>query len=175
MKREEFLIRRLMRIETALAEGYVERNPAAQGRRDLYRASIVRMSCYFTGATAADALEALGREMHRGDGGQVRETEDGLLILPDTIPLRRETAGALLLSAIRYALGRRTYIVSETAGWIRYLAPQLDTGDLKLLIRNIEDQERCGYGHSCDERDWREALAFVADLLRERGEAGERP
>ena len=60
----------------------------------------------------------------------------------------------MLISALRYALGRRTYIVSTTAEYIANEIPKLSEQCKAVMIRDIEEQERFGYGDDCDKVDW---------------------
>lgn len=62
----------------------------------------------------------------------------------------------LLVSAERYALGRRTYIVSWTCDVIKNNLKILTETDKKVMIRDIESA--INYGDSCDENDWKELL-----------------
>ena len=66
----------------------------------------------------------------------------------------------MLISALRYALGRRTYIVSTTAEYIACEIPKLSDQCKNVMIKDIEEQERFGgYGDECDKSDWMWLLA----------------
>lgn len=67
-----------------------------------------------------------------------------------------ENLGEMLNWAVRYALGRRTYAVSDTCSFISPLVPYLDDRTLCCMLRDIEEQENrpAGYGDECDEEDW---------------------
>lgn len=67
----------------------------------------------------------------------------------------------LLVSAQRYALGRRTYIVSWTCDVIKNNLKILTETDRKVMIRDIESA--INYGDSCDERDWKELLKALKE------------
>jgi hypothetical protein len=67
----------------------------------------------------------------------------------------------LLVSAERYALGRRTYIVSWTCDVIKNNLKLLTEKDKKVMIRDIESA--VNYGDSCDERDWKELLKTLKE------------
>ena len=72
---------------------------------------------------------------------------------------RRMTDYELILtSAMRYALGRRTYIVGVTVGYIISELPNLSQSCKSVMIRDIEEQESFGYGDECDKRDWMRLL-----------------
>lgn len=61
---------------------------------------------------------------------------------------------AMLVSAVRYALGRQTYIVNWTCEFIAKNQHLLLEKDKLVILRDIEQQEKYGYGDACDESDW---------------------
>lgn len=61
---------------------------------------------------------------------------------------------AMLVSAVRYALGRRTYIVNWTCEFVAKNKHLLLVKDKLVILRDIEQQKEYGYGDECDERDW---------------------
>ena len=68
------------------------------------------------------------------------------------------------LSAIRYALGRRTYIVGITTEFItdQGLSEKLSEHFKEIAIRDIEEAfERCRVGDDCDRKNWEELLEFL--------------
>ena len=72
-----------------------------------------------------------------------------------------EDISAMLLSAERYALGRRTYIVDWTCEFIRNNLHLILEKDKKVMIRNIKQQEEYGYGDECDKEDWLRLLKIL--------------
>lgn len=46
----------------------------------------------------------------------------------------------MMISALRYAIGRYTYMPSVTIGYIRYLIPQLSAKTLFIMKRDIEEE-----------------------------------
>lgn len=46
----------------------------------------------------------------------------------------------MMISALRYAIGRYTYMPSVTIGYIRYLIPQLSAKTLFVMKRDIEEE-----------------------------------
>ena len=80
-----------------------------------------------------------------------------------TINGNKEDLSAMLVCAVRYALGRRTYIVDWVCEFISNNTNLLIEKDKKVIIRDIEQQKEYGYGDKCDEEDW---LALL-DYLRE--------
>ena len=79
-----------------------------------------------------------------------------------TITLSADNASMLLISATRYALGRRTYIVSWTCEMIRAIAAKIPLSQRKVLIQDISECK--DYGHTCDERDWKTVLQWLETL-----------
>ena len=64
----------------------------------------------------------------------------------------------ILISAIRYALGRRTYIVEITVEYTIKAVPELSQRCKDIMIHDIEHPYG-GYGDECDRRDWMRLLA----------------
>lgn len=72
----------------------------------------------------------------------------------------------IMISALRYALGRRTYVVSDT---VRYISEHLDgmTDHCRnVMVRDIKEQSRWGYGDPWDEKCW----MLLLKTLEERSE-----
>ena len=74
--------------------------------------------------------------------------------------------GAVLICAIRYSLGRATYMSHLVMDYIKPLLPMLAVGTLQVIKRDIEDAERygVGYGQECDKAAW---MNFLADVRNE--------
>lgn len=65
----------------------------------------------------------------------------------------------LLLSSLRYAYGRKTYIVSDTCDWIKKYSPQLaDTHQAIILKELTESLKTADPGHDCDLAQWKKLL-----------------
>ena len=62
----------------------------------------------------------------------------------------------MLISALRYALGRRTYIVELTCKYIERQLPILSDRCKDLMIKDIESKSN--YGDECDKEDWMRLL-----------------
>ena len=61
----------------------------------------------------------------------------------------------MLNSALQYALGRKSYIVQDTADYIRPLIPYLDNRTLYIMERDITDAaETNGLGMKIDVETW---------------------
>ena len=54
----------------------------------------------------------------------------------------------MLISAVRYAMGRRTYIVNWTVSYIMPLISDMDTKVLHIMKRDYEDA--ASLGDACD-------------------------
>ena len=70
----------------------------------------------------------------------------------------------MLISALRYALGRRTYIVELTCKYIESQMPILSDRCKDVMIKDIESQKK--YGDECDREDWMRLL----EKLREQNQ-----
>ena len=66
----------------------------------------------------------------------------------------------MLLCAFRYALGRRTAIVSQAVHWLELYWPLMERwhGQIHEDIRNAIVNFKAG--DECDEKDWRKVLAL---------------
>ena len=74
---------------------------------------------------------------------------------------------AMLVSTVRYALGRRTYIVEWTCNFIKNNTHVLTKNDMQVMIYDIESQEKYGYGDECDKKSWLSLLEFLKNLKEE--------
>lgn len=74
--------------------------------------------------------------------------------------LEQDELGTLCICAERYALGRRTYIVSSVCGIISSLVFELSDKDIYVLIQDIEEPFG-GYGDECDKFEWMKLLEFL--------------
>ena len=75
---------------------------------------------------------------------------------------------AMLVSAVRYALGRKTYIVSWTCEFVENNLHLMLERDIRVMIRDIKLQEnKYGLGDSCDEEDWHNLLYVLQNYIKE--------
>ena len=75
----------------------------------------------------------------------------------------------ILLCAVRYAIGRRTYIPSLVIDYITPLLPYLSDNTLKLIANEIVQYDTCIEGGLGDEKiDKPYWLAFYGKILAER-------
>ena len=75
-------------------------------------------------------------------------------------------SGLMAVSAVRYCLGRSSYIVGDCADWLIEVWPLLSDSIKKTIQRDIEeafdrdddDREECrssrALGMECDRREW---------------------
>ena len=81
---------------------------------------------------------------------------------PVTINGKISDISAMLVGAVRYALGRRSYIVNWTCEFIRNNKHLLTEKDIQIIIKDIKEQKQYGYGDKCDEECW----LILLDYLR---------
>lgn len=79
-------------------------------------------------------------------------------------------AGTLTVCAVRYALGRRTYIVSDVCSAVRETWPQLEAQDRAVIRRDVNraiDEHHHDFGRSlgdaCDVDAWQALAGWIAD------------
>lgn len=74
----------------------------------------------------------------------------------------RTLPSGLIVSAVRYALGRSTYVVGETCAYLREHWQEIPEGHREVILRDIrEEMERDG-GMECDRREWARVLALAS-------------
>lgn len=71
----------------------------------------------------------------------------------------------ILISAVRYALGRRTYIVGLTVNYVIAEIPHLSDTCKEIMLEDIKEQRQQGYGDACDERDWMRLLDALKETI----------
>jgi len=71
----------------------------------------------------------------------------------------KDDLSMILVSAERYALGRKTYIVNWTCEFIENNLALLTKKDRQVMIRDLENP--ISYGDDCDEKDWKRLLAVL--------------
>lgn len=83
--------------------------------------------------------------------------------------LNDEDYDELLICAVRYALGRRTYVVDDVCTMVRNNRKNISNNTLSVIIRDIIDFGRNNnheidldspaYGDECDLNDWMQTLS----------------
>ena len=81
--------------------------------------------------------------------------------------------GLIVNSAVRYACGRRTYIVGVVCNYVKRHINDLDEHDLENIILSIESKRDMEYvdeplGDQCDEEKWLSLLDLVKKELENR-------
>lgn len=69
----------------------------------------------------------------------------------------------MVIDAVRYAMGRRSYQVGVTCGWVRAMWNKLNDHTRTIIKQDVEDEfgcaERTGnyshLGHDCDIAEWK--------------------
>ena len=85
--------------------------------------------------------------------------------MPD---VRIEDLYSMLVSSVRYAMGRKTYVVGETCDIVRRYRKHLREDQAMIIVRDIQREldmvERMDFtlGHDQDHRQWKR---LVVDLL----------
>ena len=74
--------------------------------------------------------------------------------MKNTIEIDNEHIGDVLISAVRYALGRRTHIVGTVTSCMINHASGMTDRTIQVMERDIFEQQRFGYGDECDKTDW---------------------
>lgn len=85
-----------------------------------------------------------------------------------TVPID-DMFGEMMNWAVRYALGRRTYAVSDTCRYIKPLVPFLDNQTLSAMLQDIQLQGRIGdYGDPMDHDCWMNLKQAIINELEVR-------
>lgn len=74
--------------------------------------------------------------------------------------------GAVINCAIRYCLGRRTYMPELVCGYVRQLLPYLSDKTLCCMERDIREAPL--YGDACDVDTWMKMLGEVNAVINVR-------
>lgn len=71
-----------------------------------------------------------------------------------------------MVSAVRYALGRRTYIVWDTVNYIKHVLPHLRRNDINVIYTDIvEAESENRLGDDCDINDWLSLKKCIEDYV----------
>ena len=82
---------------------------------------------------------------------------------------KQEDISMLMVSAVRYALGRKTYIVDWTCEFVKNNIGLLTKKDLCVMLQDIKQQKEDGtLGDECDIKCWQRLL----DVLERYAECG---
>lgn len=79
---------------------------------------------------------------------------------------------SILICAVRYSIGRRTYMPSTVCSYITKLIPRLSLKSLSVIERDILDAENFGYGdENIDKPVWMEFLDNIRAEIKRRGQS----
>lgn len=83
--------------------------------------------------------------------------------------LRSEDGQLIMASALRYCLGRRSYIVAAAESWFLEWKHAIKDHTKRIMVRDIVEalQKKCA-GDDCDETRWKNlALVLYDELCQE--------
>lgn len=88
----------------------------------------------------------------------------------NAVPLD-EDLQTILICAVRYSLGRQTYMPGLVTGWIMgNCAGKLPNGRIEIMLRDIQEQREMGerlgrasLGAPCDVRTWERFEAWLRE------------
>jgi hypothetical protein len=99
-------------------------------------------------------------------GAEVRLTEAGRDLLDgvtDDFAVGRASLSILLVCSFRYALGRRTYVVTDVANLLRVHADALTRAEFQQIADDIDHAIAHKLaGDDCDVREWRALREWIA-------------
>lgn len=81
------------------------------------------------------------------------------------------TLESMLISAERYAMGRRTYIVQQTVDYLILLLPHLSEWFLQTVLNDLESQIKYGtgsFGDAQDYQNWARLWAKIGEEQKRR-------
>ena len=99
-----------------------------------------------------------------------------------------EKFGVICLCAMRYALGRQTYMPGLVHDFIRAHIGEIDSGTVEIMIRDIDEADKItehklsdghvlkldGFGDTkIDRPGWERFMAFLKEKLKEKKDAGQ--
>jgi len=82
------------------------------------------------------------------------------------IDLNSNDFGTVINCAIRYCLGRRTYMPGVVCDYVRPLLPHLNQRTVACMERDIRECQN--YGDECDVQTWTDFLKAVREVMFER-------
>lgn len=104
-----------------------------------------------------------------------KERDQAVKKLKESVPLTQHFE-QMIISAERYAFGRRTYIVGDTCDYIIHLLPRLSDWCLGVMFEDFKSEtERSGrigkldnWGDDCDRRKWVELWKKLTEEIDRR-------
>jgi hypothetical protein len=90
-----------------------------------------------------------------------------------TARIDSDRLGTLCVCAVRYALGRQSYVVADVARIVIAYKRHLSGNDVAVVLRDVQEAERIGgLGAECDAREW---IRMVDELEHMERAAGREP
>ena len=81
---------------------------------------------------------------------------------------------SVIIAAVRYCLGRRTYMPDLVTRWIMASVPELPAGTAKIMLRDIEERRETGrrlgremLGDPCDVRTWEAFESWLKERVND--------
>ncbi|MBR5004283.1 MAG: hypothetical protein IKY14_02315 [Erysipelotrichaceae bacterium] len=97
----------------------------------------------------------------------IYRTPEGFETLINTFESMAGEFSLIACSAFRYALGRRTYIVSVVCNYIKANVGMIERNHLSLMVREIEDADTFnGLGDACDRHEWLQLKEHIKEYLK---------
>ncbi|MBP5461917.1 MAG: hypothetical protein J6Y20_07320 [Lachnospiraceae bacterium] len=86
------------------------------------------------------------------------------------IEMADDNFGCVLICAIRYSLGRRTYMPGLVTDWImNHCAGKLTEKTLGMIVQAIEEHgKHCSYGDECDVHTWKRFRVWARNEIADR-------
>jgi hypothetical protein len=88
---------------------------------------------------------------------------------PIEVPVFRRDLGAMLISSVRYALGKMSYIAGPTCTWVMTYWPYLSEEDASTLLQelrhwvHIQDSAKGDWARDRDLIEWRNLLDWMEE------------
>lgn len=72
--------------------------------------------------------------------------------------------GAIALCALRYCIGRRTYMPSLVVDWVKRHWGAFPESDKNVILRDVQQEVNSGrdLGDDCDYRTWTDFLKWIS-------------
>jgi len=76
--------------------------------------------------------------------------------------------GAIALCALRYCVGRRTYMPELVVSWIKKYWDTFSVSDKKVMLRSLTSDIKSGVdlGHDCDRLTWHDFHAWMQQKIQ---------
>ena len=94
---------------------------------------------------------------------ELKEKVDNNIIIKDLHDFQN-----IIISALRYSLGRRTYINSETADFIKKYSEIIDERVKKIMLKDLEEYFECRdiyyKDDECDYNTWKDLYEWLKKI-----------